>query len=78
MAARGGRVFVVRPADLTLELSSKAGQISQVTLPPSGGILELEPFILTPIFQLLSYRIAVRRGYNPDKPRNLAKTVTVE
>ncbi len=78
MAARGGRVLVVRPADLGLELGSKAGQVTQVTLPPSGGLLELEPFILTPIFQLLSYRIAVSRGYNPDKPRNLAKTVTVE
>ncbi|MGC9071938.1 MAG: glutamine--fructose-6-phosphate transaminase (isomerizing) [Acidilobus sp.] len=78
MAARGGRVFVVRPADLSLELGSKVGQISQVTLPPSNGLLELEPFVLTPIFQLLSYRIAVNRGYNPDKPRNLAKTVTVE
>ncbi len=78
MAARGGRVFVVRPADLRLELGSRVGQVTQITLPPSGGILELEPFILTPIFQLLSYRIAVSRGYNPDKPRNLAKTVTVE
>ena len=78
MAARGGRVFVVRPADLSLELGSKAGQVTHITLPPSGGLLELEPFILTPIFQLLSYRIAVSRGYNPDKPRNLAKTVTVE
>mgnify|MGYP005794501789 CR=1 FL=1 len=29
-------------------------------------------------FQLLSYQIAIKRGYNPDMPRNLAKSVTVE
>jgi glucosamine--fructose-6-phosphate aminotransferase (isomerizing) len=30
------------------------------------------------IHQLLAYNLAVSRGYDPDKPRNLAKTVTVE
>ena len=30
------------------------------------------------IFQLLAYRTAVKRGHNPDKPRNLAKSVTVK
>ena len=40
--------------------------------------LILQPFVLTPPFQLLSYYTATRLGYNPDKPRNLAKTVTVE
>ena len=29
------------------------------------------------ILQLLSYEIAVKKGINPDKPRNLAKSVTV-
>ncbi|MEM2000431.1 MAG: glutamine--fructose-6-phosphate transaminase (isomerizing) [Candidatus Caldarchaeum sp.] len=38
--------------------------------------------LLTPItyavpFQLLSYHMAVAKGYDPDKPRNLAKSVTV-
>jgi glutamine---fructose-6-phosphate transaminase (isomerizing) len=28
--------------------------------------------------QLLSYELAVLRGRNPDKPRNLAKTITVD
>lgn len=28
--------------------------------------------------QLLSYYLSINRGYNPDKPRNLAKVVTVE
>jgi glucosamine--fructose-6-phosphate aminotransferase (isomerizing) len=28
--------------------------------------------------QLIAYRIAVAKGLNPDRPRNLAKSVTVE
>jgi len=28
--------------------------------------------------QKLAYELAISRGYNPDKPRNLAKVVTVE
>lgn len=36
------------------------------------------PLTHTPPLQLLAYYLAVRRGYDPDKPRNLAKTVTVE
>jgi len=28
--------------------------------------------------QLLAYELAIKRGYNPDKPRNLAKVVSVE
>ena len=37
-----------------------------------GFILGLIPL------QLLSYYIALKKGYNPDTPRNLAKVVTVE
>lgn len=77
MAARGAKVYVVKPADLGLELEGRRS-IIRLDMPPSHGVVELEPFILTPLFQLLAYRVAVGRGYNPDKPRNLAKTVTVE
>ena len=38
----------------------------------------LTPYYIMPALQLLAYRLAVLRGYDPDKPRNLAKTVTVE
>jgi glucosamine 6-phosphate synthetase-like amidotransferase/phosphosugar isomerase protein len=31
-----------------------------------------------PIYQLLAYKTALRLGYNPDMPRNLAKSVTVK
>jgi len=38
----------------------------------------ISPITYTPILQLIAYYTAVKRGYDPDKPRNLAKTVTVE
>ncbi len=38
----------------------------------------LTPITHTPPLQLLAYHTAVKKGYDPDKPRNLAKTVTVE
>ncbi|MBW9141017.1 MAG: glutamine--fructose-6-phosphate transaminase (isomerizing) [Candidatus Aramenus sp.] len=38
----------------------------------------LNPFAVAPIIQLIAYYASVSRGLNPDRPRNLAKTVTVE
>jgi glucosamine--fructose-6-phosphate aminotransferase (isomerizing) len=38
----------------------------------------LAPYAIIPPLQLLAYKLAVSLGYDPDKPRNLAKTVTVE
>jgi len=38
----------------------------------------LAPIVYMPPLQLIAYYAAVKRGYDPDKPRNLAKTVTVE
>ena len=75
MRARGAWVSVVKPADLEIDLGEG---FEVLNMPPTGGDLILEPYALIPYFQLASYYIAVRRGYDPDKPRNLAKTVTVE
>ncbi|MEM2376221.1 MAG: glutamine--fructose-6-phosphate transaminase (isomerizing) [Sulfolobales archaeon] len=38
---------------------------------------ELAPAVYIVPYQLLAYYTALSRGYDPDKPRNLAKTVTV-
>jgi glucosamine--fructose-6-phosphate aminotransferase (isomerizing) len=38
----------------------------------------LQPFITLVPLQILAYRTALALGRDPDKPRNLAKTVTVE
>ncbi|MCX8196232.1 MAG: glutamine--fructose-6-phosphate transaminase (isomerizing) [Acidilobaceae archaeon] len=75
MAARGARVVAVKPEDLDLHLPHGA---EAVNMPAAGGDILLEPYSIVPYFQLLAYQEAVARGYNPDKPRNLAKTVTVE
>ncbi|MEJ5257619.1 MAG: glutamine--fructose-6-phosphate transaminase (isomerizing) [Fervidobacterium sp.] len=39
---------------------------------------DLYPLVIAPVIQLFAYYIADKRGYDPDKPRNLAKSVTVE
>ena len=47
-----------------------------ITIPNTFDFLE--PMLLAVPLQLLAYHIAVIRGANVDKPRNLAKSVTVE
>ena len=50
-----------------------------VPLPAVKALDEcLYPFLLAPVIQALSYEIAVLKGTDIDKPRNLAKSVTVE
>jgi glucosamine--fructose-6-phosphate aminotransferase (isomerizing) len=46
-----------------------------ITIPSNGPMTAMLGVI--PL-QLLAYEIAIRRGFNPDKPRNLAKAVTVD
>ncbi len=45
-------------------------------IPPCSELLS--PILVAPLLQLLAYHIAVLRGCDVDKPRNLAKSVTVE
>ena len=45
---------------------------------PSVAKTELSPFLLLIPLQMLAYYVSVNRGINPDRPRNLAKAVTVE
>jgi glucosamine--fructose-6-phosphate aminotransferase (isomerizing) len=51
-----------------------------IALPAGSRDLDegLLPFFLTPVIQLLSYELALLHGTDVDKPRNLAKSVTVE
>ena len=39
---------------------------------------DLMPMVTIIFFQMLSYLTSIEKGVNPDKPRNLAKSVTVE
>jgi glucosamine--fructose-6-phosphate aminotransferase (isomerizing) len=71
--ARGGRIVAVAN-DANGELRGLADHI--VTVPQT---LDLLTPVLTAIpLQLLAYHIAVLRGCDVDRPRNLAKSVTIE
>jgi len=71
--ARGGPVIAVCSEGDT-EVASLADEI--VTIPDVPEYLQ--PIVASIPLQLLAYEIAVLRGCDVDKPRNLAKSVTVE
>ncbi|HEY9397968.1 MAG TPA: SIS domain-containing protein, partial [Burkholderiales bacterium] len=71
--ARGGELYVV--ADQGSQVSEEAG-LHVITLTDHAGLLS--PILHTIPLQLLAYHVALRRGTDVDKPRNLAKSVTVE
>jgi glucosamine--fructose-6-phosphate aminotransferase (isomerizing) len=71
--ARGGVLYVF--ADKDAELSENDG-VRIIRLPDNAGILS--PILHTIPLQLLAYHVALSRGNDVDKPRNLAKSVTVE
>ena len=52
--------------------------MSRVVLPIPEAPEILNAFISSVPVQLLAYRVAKSRGLDVDKPRNLAKSVTVE
>ena len=71
--ARGGELFVF--ADEAAGFAPGAG----VTVLPMPHCSELVgPVVYTVALQLLAYHVAVAKGTDVDKPRNLAKSVTVE
>jgi glutamine---fructose-6-phosphate transaminase (isomerizing) len=71
--ARGGELYVV--ADLDSKLTPGDG-IHLIRLPEHAGLLS--PVVHVIPLQLLAYHAAALRGTDVDKPRNLAKSVTVE
>jgi len=71
--ARGGELYVV--ADLDSHIAAGDG-IHVIRLPEHAGLLS--PIVHVVPLQLLAYHAAVIRGTDVDKPRNLAKSVTVE
>jgi glucosamine--fructose-6-phosphate aminotransferase (isomerizing) len=71
--ARGGRIIVV-----TSEGNGDLRHLvdHQLCVPAAAPLLS--PLLTVIPLQLLAYHIAVRRGCDVDRPRNLAKSVTVE
>ena len=71
--ARGGELFVFTDADSNFGASDG---VHVIRTPRHVGILS--PVVHTIPVQLLAYHVALARGTDVDKPRNLAKSVTVE
>jgi glucosamine--fructose-6-phosphate aminotransferase (isomerizing) len=71
--ARGGELYVFADADTRIS-SSEGTHV--VRLPEHYGLLS--PILHVVPLQLLAYHTALARGTDVDKPRNLAKSVTVE
>ena len=70
--ARKGPLVVVTHADVDL------GEICARRVDVPRNEPELDPILLTIPLQLLAHHAARHLGHDIDKPRNLAKSVTVE
>ena len=71
--ARGGELFVLTDLDSNFRTSEG---VHVIRTPRHAGLLS--PIIHAVPVQLLAYHTALLRGTDVDKPRNLAKSVTVE
>jgi glucosamine--fructose-6-phosphate aminotransferase (isomerizing) len=70
-----------------MELKSRGGLIVGVSPEPDAvfdihlpisDVGDAAPLVMAPPAQMLGYQLALLRGLDPDKPRNLAKSVTVK
>ena len=71
--ARGGELYVCADGDSRID---SAEGMHVIRLPENYG--RLSPILHVVPLQLLAYHTALARGTDVDKPRNLAKSVTVE
>ncbi|HEU4853759.1 MAG TPA: glutamine--fructose-6-phosphate transaminase (isomerizing) [Nitrosospira sp.] len=71
--ARGGELYVFADADSHIQESEG---VHIIRLAEHAGLLS--PILHTIPLQLLAYHVALQKGTDVDKPRNLAKSVTVE
>jgi glucosamine--fructose-6-phosphate aminotransferase (isomerizing) len=69
---RGGHAIAI--GEDAEALRDNAGEL--IVVPQAGAVLN--PLLATLPLQLLSYRLSVARGHDPDFPRNLSKTLTVD
>lgn len=73
VSARGGQLYVFANSSAGFE---NLPGMRVVQVPPCSTLLA--PIVYTIPLQLLAYHVAVQRGTDVDRPRNLAKSVTVE
>jgi glucosamine--fructose-6-phosphate aminotransferase (isomerizing) len=72
VTCRGGRAIAIGQDDPRL----RANAHDLIVLPPSDPNISALLSVLP--LQLLAYRMSLARGYDPDFPRNLSKTLTVD
>ena len=71
--SRGAKCFAITMEGISIEEEDFAGSLMVPNTHPlfAGSLLVLP-------LQFLSYQVSLLKGFDPDKPRNLAKSVTVE
>ncbi len=73
LKARGGPIIAV-----TTEGNEEVGRFADEVLFMPRNMEMLQPILAVVPLQLFAYYVAISKGFDPDKPRNLAKSVTVE
>jgi len=71
--SRGGELYVFADKEADFADESRVHVLPMPSCPEA-----LKPIVYSVALQLLSYHVAVQKGTDVDKPRNLAKSVTVE
>ena len=72
VTCRGGQAIVIGPDDERLRINAH----HLITLPAADA--ETSALLSVLPLQLLSYHLSLRGGFDPDFPRNLSKTLTVD
>jgi glucosamine--fructose-6-phosphate aminotransferase (isomerizing) len=72
VTCRTGRAIAIGQQDNQLRANADELIVMPASDPEQFGILSVLPL------QLLSYRLSLARGFDPDFPRNLSKTLTVD
>jgi len=72
VTCRGGRAIAIGQEDARL----RANASDLIVIPPASP--QVSSLLTVLPLQLLSYHMSVARGYDPDFPRNLSKTLTVD
>ena len=72
VTCRGGRAIAIGEQDESLQANASDMVVIPKSNPAFSSLLSVIPL------QLLSYHMAVARGFDPDFPRNLSKTLTVD
>jgi glucosamine--fructose-6-phosphate aminotransferase (isomerizing) len=79
IAARGGAIVLITDAAGKRKLSQHNVAVDRLfvcEMPTTGELSKV--FVYSVVGQILAYKVATLRGCNADRPRNLAKSVTVE